>query len=937
MRRNSYKGSRFYKCDLQMNTPADPAHWAGEKFKPGEEQKSAEEYISRCYEAGLEVIGITDHNFVSVEFIPYLQKAIEKLKEKHGYEILIFPGFEIEANIGKGLHALAIFEPNTKLVDIDHTLTECGVKMPRYNRSNVLEKSSKPLHEIISIVQDKSDQGLLKGLVICPHAQSTSGIFDNDSISEWLQQSEFTNDNLLCLEVPKSPEAMSNGWQSLLRNREDCQPGWRRKRQIACIMSSDCKKLRSESDSDSMYIGWRYCWIKMSHPSIEALRQAFLDPGSRIYLGKDDPNEHSQHLRIKSFGINNAAFLSDLKVDFSPNLNVVIGGRGTGKSTILEYLRFCLDQSDDVSGTESRENLKSLKKTLTKDTRIHIDLEKDGSNWKLECTGDAPPQIATGATVPSIKRFFPANVFSQREIYAIASDTNAVFKIIDAAIETELSALRKKESEIVTEIDLINRELQELPALEERSIELETDLKSVDLKLGNLKKHESLIAAWQARSIESTYVERLVESTKEISTIGEALSGFVKSIDEILPPSQLSNHLSDLLPDIQSITKSAQEEIMTILATTEKEFAAAINSESVSTWLTEIEIEQKAFDAAMAELDGNQANPQNVQQYLKDRDKIEAEKSETSRKIEAIKKRKKQRDGSILFGGESLIKKLHACWKEMASVRAGAAKAITALIPETKSGNRMVEVEVVAMGDLASWLARMRMEIKDKRKVSEEDWDSLMTAIFETAKSKGLAPAEILTGWTRDLNQGKQPVGCEWNPTEKRTTALLEWLTEEQLQNLRIHRIPERIEVRLFRQDGTLVGELFQGTLSVGQKCTAILALIFAKGTNPLIIDQPEDDLDGEFVYRELVPVIRQIKQRRQLIIATHNPNIPVNADAELILALDVSDGKGAIRKGINKEESIGTLDHCHVQVAIKEIMEGSDEAFRKRSEKYGF
>ncbi len=107
-------------------------------------------------------------------------------------------------------------------------------------------------------------------------------------------------------------------------------------------MSSDNKALTPEEDAEN-YIGMRYTWVKMSKPSIEALRQAFLDPSSRIRLMGERPSDALQHPRITGISVTGAKFLADQEVNFSEGLNCVIGGRGSGKSSLLEYLRFALE------------------------------------------------------------------------------------------------------------------------------------------------------------------------------------------------------------------------------------------------------------------------------------------------------------------------------------------------------------------------------------------------------------------------------------------------------------------------------------------------------------------------------------------------------------------------------------------------------------------
>jgi hypothetical protein len=148
-------------------------------------------------------------------------------------------------------------------------------------------------------------------------------------------------------------------------------------------------------------------------------------------------------------------------------------------------------------------------------------------------------------------------------------------------------------------------------------------------------------------------------------------------------------------------------------------------------------------------------------------------------------------------------------------------------------------------------------------------------------------------------------------------------------EDVRISRINDGIEVELLREDGTTAGAM-SGTLSEGQRNTVLLNLMLAKGDGPIIIDQPEDELDSNFIYKTLVQDLRATKSKRQLIIATHNANIPVNADAEQIFALEARDGRGKLR-------AQGGLDRKNVAGAVLDIMEGSEQAFKRRSEKYHF
>ena len=124
--------------------------------------------------------------------------------------------------------------------------------------------------------------------------------------------------------------------------------------------------------------------------------------------------------------------------------------------------------------------------------------------------------------------------------------------------------------------------------------------------------------------------------------------------------------------------------------------------------------------------------------------------------------------------------------------------------------------------------------------------------------------------------------------------------------------------------------------LSTGQKATAVLLLLLLESDAPLIVDQPEDDLDNRFITEGVVPRMREEKRRRQFVFSTHNANIPVLGDAELILGLSAS-GEGGHGSARIPTEHMGSIDSKAVRELVEEILEGGKEAFERRRLKYGF
>ena len=125
-------------------------------------------------------------------------------------------------------------------------------------------------------------------------------------------------------------------------------------------------------------------------------------------------------------------------------------------------------------------------------------------------------------------------------------------------------------------------------------------------------------------------------------------------------------------------------------------------------------------------------------------------------------------------------------------------------------------------------------------------------------------------------------------------------------------------------------GETYKDSLSLstGQKCTTILPILLLDSDNPLLVDQPEDNLDNRFIFEAVVDSIRKVKTRRQMIFVTHNPNIPVLGDAERVFVLD---SNGASARKANE----GTVDQCKMDIVT--LLEGGEDAFKARKCRYAY
>lgn len=220
----------------------------------------------------------------------------------------------------------------------------------------------------------------------------------------WLQQEEFKNPDLLCIELPKMLEKMPEGLRKLVQGGDDCLPEWKRDRPIAYGMGSDCYRLYGSDQDPSNYIGFRHTWIKMSRPSIEALRQAFLDRDSGIRFGSQSPEEAYTYPKIRRISVQGASFLKADPITWSPNLNCLIGSRGTGKSTLLDYLRLTLDRLRDGDLPDDlRDEINDrIRDTLLPTAQVEVVLEKPEGEYRVVYRDGQRQVFAADAKMPDL-------------------------------------------------------------------------------------------------------------------------------------------------------------------------------------------------------------------------------------------------------------------------------------------------------------------------------------------------------------------------------------------------------------------------------------------------------------------------------------------------------------------------------------------------------
>ena len=952
---HQYQGMRWFKCDLQVHTPEDGKHWDPDdplrlpnprrpkkEGKPDESdiQEKARCFLRRCYDLKLEAIAITDHNFSAYKdnrdrFLTHLIEQNQTVAHEIGREPLwIFPGFEIDI----GYHLLCLFEPVTqgrRLDGISDILTKMGLPpdqrfqdgSPRLLRH---EGQNVSLRTVLKIVQDEYG-----GIVIAPHAFSDKGIVNNPANKE-----DYKNENLLCVEVTRYPLEVPE--KPILMGENQI---WRRaNRQPAYIKSSDGKSTLREVTGNPKpnALGYRFSWIKMSKPSIEGLRQAFLDNESRIRLQETSPDHDHPHGRIVSFEVAAVAFLENQKIIFSPNLNCVIGGRGTGKSTILEYVRTAVRLEDDYL---AKLEVERIRRTLQPSSILTLEWRSaDDVIDRFEFRPGLVKAQVIGREVTDPATVFKnldIQLFSQRQTSSLAQlddhgQPSFLLPLIDRLCGEKL--LRLKESE-----ELLIARISQVLALQRLQQRIEQEQRKLEQELTELTRQWNARLAVQEESERhrhaqdaDRYLKRLQENAERLhhqwSGLLDDLIQTHSPIGSVLKNWPTREYFEHLDNDVEKAKIQFAQEVRDAL----DRYSARVRqlTDKSREWPVvqqEIRHVEQAFIEACAR---HGLQPNEVERLRE----IDAQRRSKSAEVEQ-KKAESERVHKEVKDLEKMLEELYGLWRLQWQTRKKHIEELLASegirqVPyndgKTADAKRpFIEAVIKYSADSGDFVSHWNRLAPDRRTQLGRQWDDLGLEVFKLFLSQAEqipSPWVLLESWFNDSKVIPQSMMSYVQDIKKH----LQSTQSDLWDRISLTRVKDSVDLILYRGDGTVAGSLQNRSLSDGQRNTAVLSLLLAKGTGPVFIDQPENELDSDFIFKELVPLLRHIKERRQIILTTHNANLPVNGDAELVYALEAKDGHG-------KKRTQGGLDCEEVKQAILDVMEGSEEAFRKRREKYHF
>ncbi len=909
------RGSEWRKWDLHAHTPLDPEWIAPPPLRTDSERRLfAEQYVEAAISAELAVVAITDHNFCNQLgdlIIPSLQEVAAPLG------LTILPGFEVTVSDCGGTHVLVIFSEESSLITIDQVMTQLFPPgTARFQGTNVLP-SAKVIEELNWILV----QSGLNYLIVFAHADRENGVLGQrgGELRARLWKKPFVK----IAQLSKSPyEYTGTGFIAKVVNGIDSNYS----RNITYVMASDCRTLDPAIVSpERCALGDRWTWIK-ADPTFEGLRQIIFEPNDRTRFQEHKPEEKPGFITIDQVRfLDPSGTFQPEPIPLNPNLTTIIGGKSTGKSILLSCIARAIDAKQAQEATEiARINQYDL-------GAIDFEVKWTTGDMDRLSKGEVRhpvtflPQMYIHRLVEEENRsslseyllhFLRQNELFEASYQQLVVERNSLTTELATAISNFFSLLSSWH-DIVAKIKELGDKSSiesELRRIGEKSEELRKASGFSDQETKIYRGlQESLINKDEQHKTAQRIEACMLKIAEEIPTV---IQDTIARVDYIVSDSMYYHGLEGaetklILPHVNKLKHEIQAANTVFIRET---------SETAHELSNNLDTAAKAIEAAKSALKpfwdkiANQKELKELQEETKQLTSLleeirahEKEKSQIEQKYWASIDMMEKLVGARFEIQERLIK----LFNDPMYSHVGDDIVFSAELSFEKD---KFETDFLGCFDLRHSISCLGENFQDNRIL----W-SIETHVA------------MINGTLRKLINPDPQLRLRTGQTKQNTIEIL--LRDYLSHSFSVKQAGEDILGMSPGKQGLILLEIF---------------LHLSNSRYPILVDQPEDNLDNRTIYSHLVSYIRTKKVHRQIIMVTHNPNLVLGTDAEqVIVANQAGEGAGEnaryrfeYRSGsmecsfINLEatsvlESRGIREHvCHV-------LEGGEEAFRKREEKY--
>ena len=930
------RGAHFYRCDFQVHTPRD-LRWSGtDAVSDAERLAYGQRFVAACREKGLQAVTITDHH--CMEFLPFIRRAAEDEQAEDGTSLppenrlVVFPGMEL--TLGVPCQAIVIFD-----ADFPNDMFSLAMNALAINQNNAAQSKVRDVQRLGTIttfldLKAKLDaHEYLRGkYIVLPNVtdEGQASLLRNGQANKYIE--------MPCV-GGYSDGAYANlraGTKNKLTGRDRA---WGNKR-IACIQTSDSRR------DDHTTLGVPSTWLKWAKPTAEALRQACLAQESRV--SHDAPQVPETF--ISGVSISNSTFLGPVDLDLNPQYSALIGGRGTGKSTVLEYIRWALCDQPPSGDENETPNYQARRRRLIESTlkphgaTVDVIYVLNGVPHLVRRAGtDGTVQMKIGnaalqaCTEEEVRALLPIQAYSQKQLSDVSVRIEELTRFITSPIKGDLDRLLRKADDCanrIREVHATRQRFRDLTrtlhnrVLEERSITEQTN--TIRVSLSGLSEDDraileqgqyynaaaSLVASWKAGA------STISRKARELRQLVQGQRTAVQPVPA--EPTAMKDTLDQARAQHDAMLQAALvslDEIVTAAGVIEGAEGAAGPWEAWDAGHT-------AFETAYAEAMERSSSHAEKLRQLRALETRVAELSDEATRVRELLATLATADENYTGAREEWLG-AQAEHDDLVD------RECTAL---TARSNGLIRVAVKRYANPAAFVSTLRSAMQGSR-IQSAKLDALGEAITSAADPKAawlaaLTELEMLADY--DAERGLSGTRLEaavligFGLSAGDVDRLAQHFTPENWLVLSLTPIASEPVYEFRAREGEYIP--FRNA-SAGQQATALLKTLLNQPGPPLIIDQPEEDLDNP-VMLEIVNQLWDAKKLRQIVFASHNANLVVNGDAELVawfgyrIAGDQS--RGTIK-------GVGAIDVPDARDAIKQIMEGGESAFRLRHEKYGF
>ncbi|RCK80159.1 MAG: PHP N-terminal domain protein [Candidatus Ozemobacter sibiricus] len=864
------QGAQWVRADFHLHTRAD------REFKyTGDDSFYYSHYVEALEKAAIRLGVITNHNKFDVEEF----KALRKTAQKKG--IALLPGVEFFVGDGaNGIHTLIVF--SDAWIDgrdnINSFLASAFIGKAPAENAQENGRSNWSLQETIKSLEDRR----LDFFLVFAHVEEKKGLWaelDGGRLEELGRNPAFRRHTLGFQKV-----RTRDGGEKGKPSRSKVQ-AWFKDWYPAELEGCDAKSL------DQIGRG-QACYLKLSELSFEAVKFALSDPAARVAT---EPLKHrGSWIRSARF---EGGILDGQTLSFSPELNTLIGIRGSGKSSILEAVRYALDIPRGEKAQDVKYKDELVRHTLGSGGKVTL-TAVDGYGQEFTISRifrEAPNVYLNGTLQPGVSI---RETVLRQPIYFGQKDLSSTGEGFEADLVEKLvgDKLRLVREEIETQRQQVREAASrwlKLSNTAELRREYEAQFNDANFRL---KKFEEYGVADKLQ-------KRLgfQHDAAALARMKERGDSFVLALGQLI-----AEHEDELRNATRYVSKQNPDFFKAYSA----EFAQLVAKiddlknieQEARAILSRLQGRQEEFDSQRLSLQEEFAQVERqLAQELKqagltaiqpdDFLTLQQRKTKAEHMLEALAKQEAQQ-GSLRDALLAEIDKLNELWLREFN-------AIKAELDRVNAGHAALQIEAVFKGGKDAAIGFMQQLFKGSN-------------IRETTLRIVMEDYADFGGLLRDLPNALKKAGS--------TQQVFEKTFMQNLVEFVSYQVPNRFVVRY--RDKELKHH------SLGQRASALLLFVLSQRQNDvIIIDQPEDDLDNQTIYDDVIKLLREMKPQVQFIFATHNANFPVLGDAEQVIACRYQDQQILVQSG--------SIDARPVQDAIINIMEGGREAFDRRKEVY--